>query len=172
MTQTVPDISPLMPMHQDPLLVTIVLAIKSKYNMSPRGYAPSILCLLHLHCCRGTCQISKRYDNLNYQSHRFESPWDLTIRRHNAHWNGAQECTDIFHQNLRHINYPTEPIRTTLWGDNGCISRFHPQTFNGPWKTYITLYGIYLAPGVRRSPLGASYYINRVVYNTIDSSIT
>ena len=31
--------------------------------------------------CRGACQISKRYDNLNYQSRGFETSRDLTIRR-------------------------------------------------------------------------------------------
>ena len=32
MTQTVPDISPLMPMHQDPLLVTLYITIASRGN--------------------------------------------------------------------------------------------------------------------------------------------
>ena len=33
------------------------------------------------HCCRCTCQISKRCDNSNYQSRGFETPRDFTTRR-------------------------------------------------------------------------------------------
>ena len=34
------------------------------------------------------CQISKRYDHLNYQYRSFETPRDLTIRRLIGYWNG------------------------------------------------------------------------------------
>ena len=40
--------------------------------------------------CRIACQISKRCDNLNYQSRGFEISRDLTIRRLIGYWNGAQ----------------------------------------------------------------------------------
>ena len=40
--------------------------------------------------CRSACQISKRCDNLNYQSRGFETSRDLTIRRLIGYWNGAQ----------------------------------------------------------------------------------
>ena len=33
---------------------------------------------LRQHCCRGACQISKRYDKSNYQSRGFETSRDLT----------------------------------------------------------------------------------------------
>ena len=36
---------------------------------------------LRQYCCRCACQISKRYDNLKYQSRGFETSRDLTIRR-------------------------------------------------------------------------------------------
>ena len=36
MTQTVPDISPLMPMHQDPLLVTSLVNTRTEYQNTPR----------------------------------------------------------------------------------------------------------------------------------------
>ena len=36
---------------------------------------------LRQHCCRCACQISKRYDNLKYQSRGFETSRDLTKRR-------------------------------------------------------------------------------------------
>ena len=37
MTQTVPDISPLMPMHQDPLLVYVTVHDILRYGSRPRG---------------------------------------------------------------------------------------------------------------------------------------
>ena len=39
------------------------------------------------HCCRCACQISEWYDNLNYQSHSFESSRDLMIERLIGYWN-------------------------------------------------------------------------------------
>ena len=39
---------------------------------------------------RSACQISKRCDNLNYQSRGFEISWDLTIRRLIVYWNAAR----------------------------------------------------------------------------------
>ena len=41
-------------------------------------------------CCRYACQISKRYDDLNYQYRSFETSRDLTIRRLIGYWNRAQ----------------------------------------------------------------------------------
>ena len=43
------------------------------------------------HCCRCTCQISKRCDNLKYQSRGFETSRDLTKRRYFGYWDGAQD---------------------------------------------------------------------------------
>ena len=40
-------------------------------------------------CCRCACQISKRYDNLKYQSRGFETLRDLTKRRIFGYWDGA-----------------------------------------------------------------------------------
>ena len=45
---------------------------------------------LRQHCCRCACQISKRYDNLKYQSRGYETSWDLTKRRLFGYWDGAQ----------------------------------------------------------------------------------
>ena len=39
------------------------------------------------HRCRSACQISKRRDDLNCQSHGFETLWDLTIRHLIGYWN-------------------------------------------------------------------------------------
>ena len=41
-------------------------------------------------CCRRACQISKRCDDLNYQSRGFETWRCLTIRRLIGYWNEAQ----------------------------------------------------------------------------------
>ena len=46
--------------------------------------------------CRSACQISKRCDNLNYQSRGFETSRDLTIRRLIGYWNGALEDMSTF----------------------------------------------------------------------------
>ena len=45
---------------------------------------------LRQQCCRCACQISKRYDNLRYQSRGFETLRDLTKRRIFGYWDGAQ----------------------------------------------------------------------------------
>ena len=47
------------------------------------------------HCCRCACQISKRCDNSNYQSHSFETSRDLMIRRLIGYWNGAKSSSWI-----------------------------------------------------------------------------
>ena len=44
---------------------------------------------LRQHCCRCACQISKRCDNLKYQSRGFETSRDLTKRRLFGYWDGA-----------------------------------------------------------------------------------
>ena len=44
---------------------------------------------LRQHCCRCACQISKRYDNLKYQSRGFETSRNLTKRRFFGYWDGA-----------------------------------------------------------------------------------
>ena len=48
---------------------------------------------LRQQCCRSACQISKRYDNLKYQSRGFETLRDLTKRRLSGYWDGAQNLT-------------------------------------------------------------------------------
>ena len=45
---------------------------------------------LRQQCCRCACQISKRYDNLKYQSRGFETLRDLTKRRLFGYGDGAQ----------------------------------------------------------------------------------
>ena len=51
---------------------------------------------LRQHCCRCACQISKRYDNLKYQSRGFETSRDLTKRRLFGYWDGAQVVKKMF----------------------------------------------------------------------------
>ena len=45
---------------------------------------------LRQQCCRCACRISKRYDNLKYQSRGFETSRDLTIRRLFGYWDGSR----------------------------------------------------------------------------------
>ena len=45
---------------------------------------------LRQQCCQCACQISKRYDNLKYQSRGFETLRDLTKRHLFKYWDGAQ----------------------------------------------------------------------------------
>ena len=44
---------------------------------------------LRQHGCRCACEISKRYDNLKYQSRGFETSQDLTKRSLFGYWDGA-----------------------------------------------------------------------------------
>ena len=47
------------------------------------------------HCCRDACQLSKRCDDLNYQSRVFETSRDLTTRRLIECCNRAQVMNDL-----------------------------------------------------------------------------
>ena len=52
---------------------------------------------LRQHSCRCACQISKRYDNLRYQSRGFKTSRDLTKRRLFRNWGGAQNPEMRYH---------------------------------------------------------------------------
>ena len=56
---------------------------------------------LRQQCCRCACQISKRYDNLKYQSRGFETLRDLTERRLFGYWDGAQDVCSRPDRTLR-----------------------------------------------------------------------
>ena len=75
---------------------------------------------LRQQCCRCACQISKRYDNLKYQSRGFETLRDLRKRRLFGYWDGAQDfirqryimaitvffpCSHEFHHTCQYIDY-------------------------------------------------------------------
>ena len=53
---------------------------------------------LRQHCCRCACQISKRYDNLKYQSRGFETLRDLKKRRLFGYWDGALVSPLVSHR--------------------------------------------------------------------------
>ena len=63
------------------------LSVRSRKVSKPRNLylelsdRSAIWQALRQQCCRCACQISKRYDNLKYQSRGFETLRDLTIRR-------------------------------------------------------------------------------------------
>ena len=72
------------------------LSVRSRKVSKPRdlylelSYRFEIWQALRQQCCRCACQISKRYDNLKYQSRGFETLRDLTERRLFRYWDGAQ----------------------------------------------------------------------------------
>ena len=87
---------------------------------------------LRQQCCRCACQISKRYDNLKYQSRGFETLEDLTKRRLFGYWDGAQIPTFQMALNVdRQIgNSATEmPVTfqsvTIIITSNLAVSRLH-----------------------------------------------
>ena len=56
------------------------------------------------------CQISKRWDDLNYQSRGFETSRDLAIRRLFGYWNGALEPVE-FHRIFKGVaHYMAESL--------------------------------------------------------------
>ena len=71
------------------------LSVRSRKVSKPRDLYlelsdhSEILQALRQQCCRCACQISKRYDNLKYQSRGFETLRDLTKRRLFGYWDGA-----------------------------------------------------------------------------------
>ena len=71
------------------------LSVRSRKVSTPRDLylelsdRSEIWQALRQQCCRCACQISKRYDNLNYQSRGFETLRDLTKRRLFGYWDGA-----------------------------------------------------------------------------------
>ena len=73
------------------------LSVRSRRVSKPQdlylelSYCSEIWQALPQQCCRCACQISKRYDNLKYQSRGFETWRDLTERRLFGYWDGAQE---------------------------------------------------------------------------------
>ena len=74
----------------------IRLIVRSREVSKPRDFylelfdSSEIWQALRQHCFRCACQISKRFDNLKYQSRGFETSRDLTIRRLFGYWDGAQ----------------------------------------------------------------------------------
>ena len=78
------------------------LSVRSRKVSKPRDLylelsdRSEILQALRQQCCRCACQISKRYDNLKYQSRGFETLRDLTKRRLFGYWDGALPVTGIF----------------------------------------------------------------------------
>ena len=62
-------------------------------------FFPHLICFRNLRqqwiCCRGSCQISKQYDDLNYQCRVFVTSRDLFMKCHIRYWN---ECHVPRHQ--------------------------------------------------------------------------
>ena len=75
--------------HQGP----VSISDKTSYHKISQSLetACPVAALKFDNCCRGPCQISKRCEDLNYQSRGFETSRDLTIRRFIRYWDSAQE---------------------------------------------------------------------------------
>ena len=69
-----------------------------------------ILQALGQQCCRCACYISKRYDNLKYQSRGFEILRDLTKRRLFGYWDGA-----LVVQGMSRASIHQEDIQGSFW---------------------------------------------------------
>ena len=66
------------------------------------------------------CQMSKRCDDLNYQSRGFETWRDLTIRRHIGYWNGAHRSIQT-RQNIDLITKQLQGADTEVYLLNYCV---------------------------------------------------
>ena len=66
------------------------------------------------HCCRRASQISKRCDNLNYQSRGFETSQDFTIRCLIGYWNGAQAVNSSISQHCNRIRIVHVSVKGSL----------------------------------------------------------
>ena len=107
------------------------LSVRSRKVSKPRdlclelSYRSEILQALRQQCCRCACQISKRYDNLKYQSRGFETLRDFTERRLFGYWDGAQERMQL--DNLKNV------LRTRLLRCHGhviCRVGWHKKKLN------------------------------------------
>ena len=71
------------------------LIVRSRKVSKPRDFYLGLFDHIEIwqaprqHCCRRACQISKRCDDLNYQSRGFETSWDLTTRHLIRYSNGG-----------------------------------------------------------------------------------
>ena len=67
------------------------------------------------HCCWVACQISKQYDNSNYQSRGSEALWNLTIRRlidieMRCRWLKSSLIEDIYYRSYRFNTKPADDL--------------------------------------------------------------
>ena len=87
---------------------------------------------LRQHCCRCACQISKRYDNLKYQSRGFETSRYLTKRRLFGYWDGAQNV---------------------IWSGNSCSTGCGESAMQMNWKLncHMLKINIYLCQMINKS---------------------
>ena len=96
------------------------LSVRSRKVSKPRDLylelsdRSEIWQVLRQQCCRCASQISKRYDNLKYQSRGFETLRDLTKRRLFGYWDGAQvafSCYVPYQLTKKYLEF-REPDRT------------------------------------------------------------
>ena len=73
---------------------------------------------LRQQCCRCACQISKRYDNLKYQSRGFDTSRDLTKRRLFGYWDGTQ---------ARHFSHKWFNVLLSIYGVDEAGVEYDPK---------------------------------------------
>ena len=109
------------------------LSVRSRKVSMPRDlYLESsdhseIWLALRQQCCRCVCQISKRYDNLKYQSRGFETLRDLTKRRLFGYWDGAQITNFTRHHEAINLVQLTSKVCSL----KGHYNLFHTNTSVG-----------------------------------------
>ena len=128
------------------------LSVRSRQVSKPRDLylelsdRSEIWQALRQQCCRCACQISKRYDNLKYQSRGFETSQDLTKRRLFGYWDGAQVAGMLLNCLTRHIisrhgwmtTYVCNMIHFYFRDQHGMIQHFLVKSTEKIWQDIAT----------------------------------
>ena len=167
MTQTVPDISPLMPMHQDPLLVSHWLSLCPEWSL-----------YWHLVCRANKNYTALIHNSLDYLLNSPVSQWfspsgEQLEERILAH-NIKNVCLLYSNISQKLLIYKSGGTITNLTKSLGYItdmSKYHKAGYMDYRLKYITFYVkryiahlvmCYNAPLVRDKPLGAPTFVKLV----------
>ena len=102
---------------------------------------------LRQQCCRCACQISKRYDNIKYQSRGFETSRDFTKRRLFGYWDGAQSVWQTLNTKLA----------ASVWSydKTSCKTLKRPHVATGCWKHFSEHYPVGLNAARENEQVGS-----------------
>ena len=113
-------------------------------------------------CCRCARQISKQYDDLNYQSRSFETSRDLTIRRLIGYWNSAllSDAAAFFTRTA-----PPQVHVTRCWLSAGLCSKV-PETW---WRHHaLETFSVLLTLCAGNSPVTGEFPSQSSVKRSFD----